>query len=73
MMFFICSQLLDEIAQRDKDKENEQNRSDWKKTTIAPFVMIFSNFVHQLESDQAKVKQKGMWFFNSTCHCIVCM
>jgi hypothetical protein len=58
---YIHSQLLEEIAQHDKDKENKQNnKSDWEKTTIAPFVKHFCNFVHGLENAAKITKAIGL-------------
>jgi len=48
----VYSQLLDEIAKHDKEKENEQGKNDWKKTSIAPYMKHFSKFIENIRKDK---------------------
>jgi len=54
----LYSQLLDEIAKHDKEKENEQGRNDWKKTSISPYMEHFEKFIKTLKN-----KRKYFWIF----------
>jgi len=48
------TQLIEEIGRHDKDHEKSMGITDWKKTTLAPYMSIFDSFVKGLAKQNMK-------------------
>ena len=46
---FIYRSLIEEIGQRDKENPNQKGQTDYKKTSLVPFMTIFDEFVKGIE------------------------